>query len=121
MMDRHDEAGASHFSHFDRLLRGAMAADPGVVRADREDREIECPAARCTAVSAKLAEEGRESRIARVEDRAAAAAQDVAVVSPVIVRSQARAPVADLERLDLELAGIASTVFRSGYQPCGWR
>src|ERR1700730_6520966 len=41
MMDRHDEMSASFIGHLHGLFRSAVRMDPGIVSADRRDRQID--------------------------------------------------------------------------------
>jgi hypothetical protein len=41
MMDRHDEMSAGFMGHLHGLFRSAVRMDPGIVSADRHDRQID--------------------------------------------------------------------------------
>ena len=41
MMDRHDEMSAGFVGHVHGLFRSAVRMDPGIVSADRHDRQID--------------------------------------------------------------------------------
>ena len=106
VMHRQDEAGTRHVGHFEGLFRRAVAVDPRIVGADGHDREVERAVAEGAALAAQSAKGGGEARVAAVEQRDAVAAQNVAGVTPVIVVAHPRAPVANLESLDLDLAVV---------------
>ena len=102
MMNRQDKTRAGIVGHRHRLLRCAVAADPWVVCADWKHRQVELPIR--SAAPPQPPEKRRVRRVAGEEHGHAIAPQNIPAVAPVIIRPHPRAPVPNLNRLDLQLA-----------------
>src|SRR5947207_15245327 len=86
-MQWHDKLRAGGVCHVDCLLCRAMRSDPGVVRSDRHDREIDPTA------FAQFGKTVRQCRVASEQNAPAVSFQNVAVVTAVSVPLLSRAPM----------------------------
>src|SRR5580700_6094613 len=99
MMDRHDEMSAGFIGHVHGLFRSAVRMNPGIVSADRHDRQIDGTG------SAQLLKRIAQRGVARKKDAAVISLENVAVVTAIGVALLPRAPMFDAERGDVDLAG----------------
>src|SRR6185436_17375732 len=95
VVNRDDEARAGLVGHLDGLLGRAVAAYPGVVRANRHGDDVH------RAAMSDMAE-ARAGRVARNRDAVAAPFEEIPVEAAVDVLAHTRAPVTDAERFDLD-------------------
>jgi hypothetical protein len=105
MMHRHDELGAGAIRHLDCLLRGAMRPDPGIVRADRHDREID------RAVLTQAGKTVRQCGVPGKKDAPPIALQKIAVVAAIVIALFSGAPVFYSDRGDVNLVGASLKSF----------
>src|ERR1700726_4179113 len=99
MMDRYDEMSASFIGHVHGLFRSAVRMNPGIVSADRHDRQIDRTG------SAQLLKRIAQRGVARKKDATVISFENVAVVTAIDVALLPRAPMFDAERGDVDLAG----------------
>src|SRR5580704_9296044 len=99
MMDRHDETSASFIGHVHGLFRSTVRMNPGIVSADRHDRQIDGTG------SAQLRKRIAQRGVARKNDATVISLENVAVVTAIDVALLPRAPMFDAERGDVDLAG----------------
>lgn len=100
VVDRDNVFGAGVIGHADGLFGIAVGVDPRVVGADGHAGEFE------GAFAFDFGEAFAESGVAAEDDLFAAAAEDVAVETAIGVVTPARAPVADLEGFDFDVAMV---------------
>ena len=98
MMDRHDEMSASFIGHVHGLFRSAVRMNPGIVSADRHDRQID------GTESAQLRKRIAQRSVARKKEATVISLDNVAVVTAIDVALLPRAPMFDAERGDVDLA-----------------
>jgi hypothetical protein len=98
MMDWHDEMSASFIGHVHGLFRIAVRMNPGIVSADRHNRQIDGTG------SAQLRKRIAQRGVARKKDAAVISLENVAVVTAIDVALLPRAPMLDAERGDVDLA-----------------
>ena len=77
MMGRHDEMSASFIGHVHGLFRSAVRMNPGIVSADRHDRQIDGTG------SAQLRKRIAQRGVAGKNDAAAISVENVAVVTAI--------------------------------------
>ena len=99
MMDRHDEMSAGFVGHVHGLFRSAVRMNPGIVSADRHDRQID------GAESAQLRKRIAQRGVAAENDATVISLENVAVVTAIGVALLPRALMFDPERDDVDLAG----------------
>ena len=99
MMDRHDEMSAGFIGHVHGLFRSAVGMNPGIVSADRHDRQIDGTA------SAQLRKRIAQRGVARKKDATVISLENVAVVAAIGIAPLPRAPMFYAERGDVDLAG----------------
>jgi hypothetical protein len=79
MMDRHDEMSAGFIGHVHGLFRSAVRMNPGIVSADRHDRQIDGTG------SAQLRKRIAQRGVARKNDATVISLENVAVVTAIDV------------------------------------
>jgi hypothetical protein len=99
MMDWHDEMSASFIGHSHGLFRSAVRMNPGIVSADRHDRQIDGTG------SAQLRKRIAQRGIARKNDATVISLENVVVVTAIGIAPFPRAPISYPERDDVDLAG----------------
>ena len=99
MMDRHDEMCAGFIGHLHGLFRSAVRMNPGIVSADRHDRQIEGTG------RAQLRKRIAQSGVAAEKNATVISLKNVAIVTAIAVAPQPRAPMFYAERGDVDLAG----------------
>src|ERR1700730_17590957 len=99
MMDRHDEMSAGFIGHLHGLFRSAVRMNPGIVSADRHDRQID--GARSAHVRKRIAQRG----VAAENNATVISFKNVAVVTAIGVALRPRAPMFYAERDDVDLGG----------------
>src|SRR5580692_11593336 len=99
MMDRHDELSAGFIGHLHGLFRSAVRMNPGIVSADRHDRQID------RTESAQLRKRIAQRGVARKKDATVISVENVAIVTAIGVAPLPRAPMFDAERDDVDHAG----------------
>ena len=99
MMDRYDEMSASFIGHVHGLFRSAVRMNPGIVSADRHDRQIDGTG------SAQLRKRIAQRGVAAEKDATVISLENVAVVTPIGIAPRPRAPMSYAERGDVDLAG----------------
>jgi hypothetical protein len=119
MMDRHDEMSASFIGHLHGLFRSAMRMNPGIVSADRHDRQIDGPA------SAQLCKRIAQRGVSAKNDATVISLENVAVITAIGIAPLPRAPMFDAECDDVDLAGgrcyrlyFVPTQFAHVAEPC---
>jgi len=86
MMDRHDEMSAGFIGHVHGLFRSAVRMNPGIVSADRHDRQID------GTESAQLRKRIAQRGVAAENDATVISLENVAVVTAIGVALLPRAP-----------------------------
>jgi hypothetical protein len=99
MMDRHDEMSASFIGHLHGLFRSAVRMNPGIVCADRHDRQIDGTG------SAQLRKRIAQRGVAGEKDATVISLENVAIVTAISVAPRTRAPMFYAERDDVDLTG----------------
>src|SRR3984893_16077887 len=99
MMDRHDEISAGFIGHLHGLFRSAVRINPGIVSADRHDRQIDGTG------SAQLRKRIAQRGVAAEKDTTVISLENVAVVTAIGVAPLPCAPMFYAERDDVDLAG----------------
>src|SRR4051812_30266610 len=92
MMNRNHKIRARVIRHFHCFFRTAMASDPGVVTANRQDGDIHAVA--------QFPERSRECCVATEQDSSAAPLKKVPVVTAMIVCLESRAPMSNRKSSD---------------------
>ena len=87
MMDRHDEMSAGFIGHLHGLFRSAVRMNPGIVSADRHDRQIDGTG------SAQLRKRIAQRGVAAEKDATVISLENVAVVTAIGVARGPRAPM----------------------------
>jgi hypothetical protein len=98
-MDRQDEMSAGFIGHLHGLFRSAVRMNPGIVSADRHDRQIDGTA------SAQLRERIAQRGVATEKHTTVVSLENVAVVTAKGVAPRPCAPMFYSERDDFDLAG----------------